>query len=357
MKIGLVVDPFGEKSPGGLGRAIFEIAKAIIEAGSEHEYTVFLKHEPKEAPAILGARWKLVSLHAKYLWLSAGPRLDKHLDACIFFTPIIPLFFFPKKSIIIVHDFAYLETPAASRKQKITSRLLYLLHARSLKKASTIVAVSEAAKESTIRHFHISPEKVQVIYNGFIVPDATPQKIETPEKFFLFAGVLKARKNVLGVIRAFAEFAANHPDYFLLIAGKKGGSYFVECEAAVKELGIGEKVRFLGYVTDGELSYLYTKATALVFPSFIEGFGMPVLEAMSACLPVITSNTGALAEVAGDAALLVDPHNPTDIAGAMATYADTPSLRDTYILKGKERVKNFSWSAGAEQFLRLIKNL
>ena len=169
--------------------------------------------------------------------------------------------------------------------------------------------------------------------------------------------MLKARKNVLGVISAFAEFAANHSDYFLLIAGKKGGGYFAECEALVEKLNIGDKVQFVGYVTDGQLAALYRKAEALVFPSFIEGFGMPVLEAMSAGLPVITSNTGALAEVADDAALLVDPYNPADIARAMAEYADTPSLRDTYILKGRERVKSFSWSAGAEQFLRLIKNL
>lgn len=353
MNIGLIMDPYGEKNPGGLGRAIFEIAKAIIEEGAGNSYTVFLKKGPAIPPAIRG-NWRLVALGVKYLWLSAGRHFDRTLDAYIFFTPVIPLFFFPRRSIAVVHDFAYLEALSHTWQRRLSVLVLFFIHSFSLKKATIIVAVSQATKDSTVRHFRIKPEKIRVVYNGFISYNGAPEPMEVPEKFFLFAGVLKERKNVLGVIRAFAEFLPHHPDFSLLIAGKTGGDYFAQCQALVEELGVGSTVQFLGYVTDGQLSYLYTKATALVFPSFIEGFGMPVLEAMDRGLPVITSNEGALAEVAADAALLADPRDPRDMARMMALFADNPHLRDKYIRRGQGRAAKFSWAAGGREFCDIL---
>ncbi len=354
MNIALVVDPYGEEKPGGLGRAIFEIAKGIVKGS--HKYTVYLKNAPqKETP--FGAHVKTAALVVKRLWLSGGKNLQKDHDVYIFFTPIIPLLFFPKKSIVVVHDFAYLELPPHTFKEKVSRTILRFLHGASLHKATKIVAVSNTAKQSVIRFFNIAPEKITVIYNGFIPLGEVGKAIEVPEKFFLFAGVIKARKNVFGVIHAFAEFAQTDTNHSLVIAGKTGGVYAQEAERLVEELGITEQVRFVGYVTDEELRYLYTKATALVFPSFVEGFGMPVLEAMSAGLPVITSNTGALAEVAGDAALLANPHSPSSIARAMQRLADDPLLRDMYREMGRKRAAEFSWEKNAKEFSTLIDSL
>jgi glycosyltransferase involved in cell wall biosynthesis len=353
MNIGLIVDPYGEKAPGGLGRAIFEMAKSIVESKPEHSYTLYMKDAPKTRPDIKG-EWQLKKIGARSLFFTAARAVDRTHDVHVFFNPIIPLFFFPKKSIVVVHDFAYLELGGRTFKEKLTRLVLYFAHGTSLHKASAVVAVSQAAKDSTIKHFHIDPKKIRVIYNGFIASSSAPKAVDVPPKFFLFAGVLKERKNVHGIIHAFAEFHRKHQDFHLLIAGKREGAYAKEAVRLAEGLGLETQVWFLGYVTDAELAYLYTKAVALVFPSFIEGFGMPVLEAMHAGLPVITSNTGALAEVAGDAALLVDPHNPTDIAHAME---DILTVRETYMQKGHARAQEFSWQKTASAFHEQIASL
>lgn len=356
MNISLILDPYGEDKPGGLGRAVLEMVRGIVARGPARDYTIYVKSEPKVLP-IEDERVRTIALGVRQLWLSGGKKLSRKSDLHVFFTPMMPLLFFPRKSIVVVHDFAYLELPQDSLRQKLVSAILYCLHKISLHKATAVVAISEAAKESIVRHFRIAPEKIRVIYNGFISSGSDITAIETPEKFFLFAGVLKARKNVLGIIRAFAEFAGSNQDYFLLIAGKTGGAYAEEAQQLADDLGISPRVRFLGYVTDGQLAYLYTKAAALVFPSFVEGFGMPVIEAMDRGLPVITSQTGPLAEVAGDAALLVDPYNPGDIARAMHIFSRDEALREEYIARGRARAAQFSWEKNGREFTELIDSI
>jgi glycosyltransferase involved in cell wall biosynthesis len=356
MNIALILDPYGEKTPGGLGRAIFEMAKSIIESDPTHSYTVYVKQAPQTPPNI-GGKWQLKRLEMRSLFFSIPRMLSRRHDIYLFLNPIVPLFFFPKKSIVVVHDFAYLEIGGRTIQEKFKTGALYLAHWLSLHKATKIVAVSHAAKESTIQYFGVDQKKIQVIYNGFIASESASEAIDVPNHFFLFAGVLKERKNVHGIIRAFAEFQKNHKDFFLVIAGKCEGTYAEAAVALAKKLGIAEQVKFVGYVTDAQLAYLYTKAVALVFPSFIEGFGMPILEAMDKGLPVITSNTGALAEVAGDAALLVNPHNPDTIAAAMMRIASDPQLKAALIERGNERARQFSWEKTAQQFHRVIVSL
>lgn len=352
MHIGLIIDPYEEKTPSGLGHGLFAQAKALVEEGQQNTYTLYLK-KFKELPAIGGTHWHAEALGGTSLFFNSARAMDRSLDMYVFLTPIIPLLFFPKKSVVVVHDYAYLELPQRSLAQRCMSLLLYAAHQVSLWKATKIIAVSQATKESTIKHFHIAPEKIQVIYNGFAPHLGTLEKVEVPELFFLFAGVLKERKNVAGIIKAFALFAKQDTSHRLLIAGKQSGPYAESLLRLTHELGVEKRVRFLGYVRDGELAYLYSRAEALIFPSFIEGFGIPVLEAMHAGLPVITSSTGALAEVAADAALLVDPSRPEDIAAAMRHIATDASLRHALIEKGRARATQFSWQKTAREMLRL----
>ncbi|KKW15567.1 MAG: hypothetical protein A2843_01305 [Candidatus Wildermuthbacteria bacterium RIFCSPHIGHO2_01_FULL_48_27b] len=341
MNIGLLLDPYGEKSPGGLGRAVFEMARGIRAADRKNSYVVYTKN----------------AMGVTSLFLQGARKMDRNLDLYIFFNPIVPLFLFPKRAIVVVHDFAYLELPGRSLLQKINGAVLYCAHALSLRKATKIIAVSNTAKESTIRHFGTNPDKIKVIYNGFIALDGTPEPIPAPDNFFLFAGVLKERKNVAGIIKAFGLFARNNTTHELLIAGKQSGTYADSLVVLARELGMEKRVRFLGYVTDGQLKYLYNKAQALVFVSFIEGFGMPVLEAMHAGLPVIASNNGALAEVAGDAALLVNPSAPRDIAAAMSRIASDALLRADLKENGMLRARQFSWDENARQFIEIMSAL
>jgi glycosyltransferase involved in cell wall biosynthesis len=279
--------------------------------------------------------------------------MDRTLDAYVFFTPIIPFFFRPKHSIVVALDFAYWTTPRSWR-NALSARLLFFLHKRALRMADAIAAISEETKQDAIRLFGIPAERITVVPLSHVPLGEEKETLPVPDRFFLFAGVLKERKNVAGIIKAFELFTKHNTTHELLIAGKQSGAYAESLVELVRERGLAKRVRFLGYVTDAQLAYLYSKAQALVFPSLLEGFGMPVLEAMSARLLVITSNRGALAEVAGDAALLVDPLRPEDIAAAMTRVATDAALHEELVEKGLRRAAQFSWQKTAGAILELI---
>lgn len=349
----MLLNPYGEKSPGGLGRSIFEMAKNILELDRENSYTLYFKDKEISRPAFKGEHWTYKGLGSKVLWLTGAFGMDRTLDAYIFFTPIIPFFLRPKHSIVFAFDFAYWSL-RSSWHEELSARLLFFLHKRALRQADAIVAISEETKQNVIQLFGIPAERVTVVHLSYVPLGERKDPLPVPDNFFLFAGVLKGRKNVAGVIRAFSLFARSDHSHELLIVGKQEGVYAESLLSLARKLGVEKRVRFLGYVTDAQLAYLYTKAQALVFPSFLEGFGMPVLEAMSAGLPVITSNQGALAEVADDAALLVDPARPEDIATAMSRVANDPQLREELTKKGIARAGQFSWQKTAGEILEII---
>ena len=353
MRIGLLLHPYGEKSPGGLGRSVFEMARNLIELDRKNSYTVYFKDQEVPRPSFVGDRWTFKGLGSRALWLTGAFGMDRTLDAYIFFTPIIPFFLRPKRSIVFALDFAYWNSRGSWR-ERLSARLLFCLHRRALWRADAIIAISEETKQSVMRLFGIPAKRITVVQLSYVPLGERKELLSVPNDFFLFAGVLKERKNVAGIIRAFALFAQNGGAYELLIAGKRGGAYAESLAGLARELGVEERVRFLGYVSDAQLAYLYNKPRALVFPSFIEGFGMPVLEAMHAGLPVITSDRGALAEVAGDAALLADPARPEDIAAAMGRIAVDEKLCGELRERGLRRAAQFSWRKTAERILEIL---
>lgn len=356
MRIGTLLNPYGEESPGGLGRSVFEMAKNLIELDRRNQYSIYFKDKEAPRPSFSGTHWTYTGLGSRALWLTGAFGMDRTLDVYIFFTPIIPFFFRPKRSIVIALDFAYWSMRSSWR-DELSARLLFFLHKRALRRADVVVAISEETKQSVIRLFGVPAERITVVYLSHVPLGEKKVSLPIPDNFFLFAGVLKERKNVAGIINAFSLFAKTNKTHELLIAGKQDGAYAESLRQLARTLGVEKRVRFVGYVTNAQLAYLYTKAQAFVFPSFIEGFGMPVLEAMSAGLPVITSSQGALAEVAGDAALLVDPRYPEDIAAAMSRIADDPQLREELKEKGLARAGQFSWQKTAEEILEIITDV
>jgi|SRR3989344_571852 len=356
MKIGMLLNPYREKSPGGLGRSIFEMAKNVIELDQNNSYTVYFKDRKIPRPSFHGEHWTYKGLGSKVLWLTGAFGMDRTLDAYIFFTPIIPFLLHPKRSIVFALDFAYWSM-RSSWSEGLSARLLFFLHKRALRKADAIVAISEETKQSVIQLFGIPAERITVVHLSYVSLGERKDPLSVPDNFFLFAGVLKERKNVAGIIRAFALFAGTNKTHELLIAGKQSGAYAESLLQLARELGIEKRIHFLGYVTNAQLAYLYNQAQAFVFPSFIEGFGMPVLEAMHAGLPVITSNNGALAEVVGNAALLVDPRNPQEIATAMDRITGDAGIRKELIEKGLLRARLFSWQKTAGEILEIITDL
>lgn len=357
MIIGIVLHPYGEDKPAGLARTIFEFTKALIANDPRNEYIIFLKKEPRVAPDLPGKNWRLVVLGEGLLWLERLRRAPR-ADIYVFNTPVMPLWWRPRRAVVLALDFAYKYFPPDDFRGRIRNHLMELYHRRSLRRADRIITMSEATKHDVIRFFHISPSKIQAVHWGFKqICNVAAETVDVPADFFLFVGVMKERKNVLNVVKGFRTFARHHTKsrHALVLCGKGEGAYVRRLKDYIRDEGIANRVIFPGYLTEGQVAYLYRHATALVFPSFVEGFGFPVLEAMDCGTPVITSDRSSLAELgAGGAALLVDPYQPERIAEAMALLVDDKNMREDLIRRGSARAARFLWDQRAPHFIHAI---
>jgi glycosyltransferase involved in cell wall biosynthesis len=188
---------------------------------------------------------------------------------------------------------------------------------------------------------------------------AVKNKYGLPDKFILYLGTVEPRKNIDGIIRGYNELRTmNHElgDYKLVIAGGKGWkskNIYKEWELSKFK----DDIKFLGYIDSADRAYLYNLAAVFVYPSFYEGFGFPPLEAMACGLPVVASYASSLPEVAGEAALMVDPYNINDIARALTEILTDDNLRKKLIARGLEQAKKFSWQKTAEEYLEILSKL
>jgi glycosyltransferase involved in cell wall biosynthesis len=217
-----------------------------------------------------------------------------------------------------------------------------------------------------VRAYEVDPGRVHVVYLGRDqafgpVRDADQiahvrERYGIVGRYLLYVGTLQPRKNLARVIDAFAGLAGDPAlaGVQLVLAGKRGWLYD-DLFAQVTRLGLTSRVVFPGYVEEADLPALLSGALALVFPSLYEGFGIPVLEAGACGVPVITSKTSSLPEVAGDAALLVDPHDVDAIADALLRIATDAELRAELDRRGQENVKRFSWEKCARETLTVLE--
>ena len=356
MNIGFILHPYGEDAPAGLGRATLKIIESLIAHDTANHYIVYLRRRPKILPTFAGSNWEIKILGYSFLWLDRGLWGEK-LDVCYFNTPILPFFVHPKRSIVILYDFAY--------RYFEHSRFLAWYHCRSLHRAAHVISISEFTKQEAIKFCSIAPQKIDVALLGYesrrVTEDGLPASAKVgilPQKFFLFAGVIKERKNVFGIVQAYELLLGRGiRSHVLVIAGRCEGAYYEMIRRYVVNRKLEASVLFLDYVSDADLAHIYSRAEAVVYPSFIEGFGFPVLEAFDVGVPIISSTTSSLPEVAGDAALLVNPTSIEEICGAMVRILTEPGLRASLIAKGREQVKKFSWDRFANTVLSIVSRL
>lgn len=356
MRIGIILHPYDEDKPAGLARTIFELTKGMLEIDKKNEYIIFLKKNPCVPPDLPGKNWHAEVLGDGWFWLERL-RTAEPADAYIFNTPIMPLFWRPPRTVILALDFAYWYLAPKTLKGQFSKWLTFFLHKRALGRADIVVAISDATKKELTGLFRVPQKKIRVVYCGFKrICDVPEKAITLPPKFFFFAGIIKQRKNVLNIIKAFHLFSKKDNAQALIIGGNGSGAYYDSVRQYVDDNNLKERVLFAGHLNDGELSYAYKRAEALVFPTLIEGFGYPVLEAMDCGTPVITSNQSSLAEVGGNgAALLVDPHDVGDIARAMEQIVKEPIIRTSLISKGLIQTRRFSWLKSAKEFLVILE--
>jgi O-antigen biosynthesis alpha-1,2-mannosyltransferase len=219
-------------------------------------------------------------------------------------------------------------------------------------RSDMIIAVSRFTASQVEQLLGVEPARIRVVSHGVYLPPASPST--SREKLILCVGAIQRRKNIARVVKAFENLP---PEWSLVLAGAQDGYGAAQELHAVEQSPRRAGIRVAGYVPAVELDSLYRRASILAFPSLDEGFGMPVLEAMAHGVAVVTSNRSALPEVAGGAALLVDPEDPDDVAGALARLAADDALREELAIRGLARAREFSWESALEKTWAVYKEL
>ncbi len=268
--------------------------------------------------------------------------------------------------IVTVHDVSFLEHP----NYFTWTRRAQLRHtvARTVKRAARVLTVSEFSRDAILRSYDISPDKVRVIPNA-ANPDfrvigrekaqrMVAERLNMQEPFVLSVGDLQPRKNQIGLIEAFARMISARPQikHHLVLTGKETWFTPKVREAAIAS-GFAGRIHFTGFVSDDRLLELYNACDCFVFPSFYEGFGLPILEAMACGRAVACSNTAAMPEVADGAGILFDPHSVEEIERAMADILLDPELRARKERLGLQRAATFSWQKSARATLDVYREV
>lgn len=268
--------------------------------------------------------------------------------------------------VVTVHDVSFLERPEYF--SHVRRMQLRLTVAKTVLRAGGILTVSEFSKAAILRAYDVPASKVHAIPNA-ANPDfrligrekaakAVREHLRFDAPFVLSVGDIQPRKNHLGLIEAFSRLLTAHPrlTHHLVLAGKET-SFAPRVREAARRSGFNGRIHFTGFVSDAQLLNLYNACDCMAFPSFYEGFGLPILEAMACGRAVVCSNTSAMPEVADGAGIVFDPNQPEDIARAMADILLDPELRARMERLGIQRAAHFSWQNSARATLEVYKNI
>ncbi len=404
MKIGIncqtILNP-GHGERAGVGHYTYYLVKNLLKIDKKNEYVLFFDEliSPSAVEKIIGknkkAKAKFFPFHRHkhylpfaytHILFSAFVEKEK-LDVYHAPANILPLNY-KGKSVVTVHDLAIYAHPEWFPqnfiKRQVSKKLLV---PQSIKKADKVIAVSKSTKKDIIKLFKTKPSKIEVIYEGVEtegIPDVSKvvcgtKDVRCREELFnrynikndyvLFLGTIEPRKNLVPVIEAFGEVIKNNKNlakkYQFVIAGARGWKFvkvFKAIEKVNKELlelypERGSFIKYVGYVEHADKISLIGNAKCFVFPSLYEGFGLPVLEAMSLGTPVITSKISSLPEVAGKAAVLINPHNRKSIAKELEKILKSSPTRKKMSAAGKKQAVKFNWKNVARETLQVYKSL
>jgi glycosyltransferase involved in cell wall biosynthesis len=260
--------------------------------------------------------------------------------------------------IVTVHDLTFVHQPDLVAED--TRRFFEPLLHRAIARGATIHVVSDYVGQEVRAAFGLGPDRVVRVYPGITATGggdpAAGRRVAGAERYVLALGQLEPRKNLPNLVRAFDHLADADRDLSLVIAGPDGWGR-PEFEAAVEAATHGDRVRWLGYVSNDDRRDLLAGATAFAYPSLYEGFGHPPLEAMAAGVPVVATTAGAVPEITGDAALLADPSDHEALARELGRAIGDEQVRAELISRGHARVREFSWDQAAEHFTTLYRDV
>ncbi|NIA02483.1 MAG: glycosyltransferase [Nitrospirae bacterium] len=362
MKIGIDASRYADNEATGVEWYSYHIINGLIEEAKNHDILLY----SRKKLGIKGVQNKV--LPAKRLWtLRTLSKEMKVNPPDVLFVPshVLPLNL-PKKSVIMIHDVAF----KYLRKSYSFSQYHYLNWSTkfAVKNATKIIVPSEATGKDLVKFFKCPKEKIEVVYHGFTAPEVSDKEIDKVMKnskvfkhfeitkdspYILFVGRLESKKNLVRLVEAFDNFRKSHPEYRLILAGKRGVG-FERLMKAVNRLKMANSVVMPGYVTEEEKAALYKYCKVFAFPSLYEGFGLPILEAFHYKKPVLSSHVSCLPEVAGDAACYIDPYDREVMTAGMERLVADKNFAKKLVHLGTERLKSFTWKKVAKQTLQII---
>ena len=341
----------------GIGTYIRNILIELSRLDRDTEYVVLCRPDDVESGDVLGRNFRMVPETAPTYSIAEQIKIPLALAREGVRLVHEPHYVLPPaircRSVVTIHDCIHLMFP-----QYLPSRLAHVYAKGSMwsatRKADRILTVSEASKRDILRLFNVRPEKVVVVYNAiderFLAPanaermDLVRQRYQLDDPFVLYVGNIKPHKNIERLIDAFGRARHQGPDNLKLVIIGDEISKYPALRQSVHKHKLDKHVRFLGFQPQETLAAFYRLARAFVFPSLYEGFGLPALEAMACGAPVVTSNVSSLPEVAGGAALLVDPYDSEAIANGIVRAVTDDAMRADLIARGYERARSFSWT-------------
>ncbi len=369
-----MLNPIGGERA-GVGHYTFHIVKALLEIDQDNEYFLYFDHLMPNAvvddfsQANVTVRRLPFSRYRKFLpfayshLLLAAYLSRDQLD--VFHAPanVMPLSY-NRPTVVTIHDLAIYEHPEWFPSQVASTRLLV---PQTVKKAAAIIAVSKATKKDLLDLFNLTSKKVHVILEAadtatLNLRDRTVdvrKYYKLPKKFIFYVGTIDPRKSLPTLIQAWQRLSRLRPkavqDTALVIAGGAGyrGQDVLELIAELKD----PSVRYLGYLSHNHKIRLMKEASAFVFPTRYEGFGLPVLEAMQLGTPVISTNISSIPEVTGSAALLVKPDDVDGFTQALLSILTKPVLAKRLSQDGKKQAKLFSWTKAAKETLAVYQQV
>lgn len=372
MLIGIEAERANHPQKTGVEHYAKQLILGLAEIDHINKYVLYLRSNPEKWFYNLPNNFSVKILRFPLFWTQlrlSWEMLFYPVDVLMIPASALP-FIHPKKTVVTIHDIGWRYFP-----KSFTWFMRFFLEwstRYAIKRASKIIAVSNATKKDIIKFYNISGSKVFVIYHGYDKenpksllcrqagkiqnPDKTQNSnIKFPEKYILFLSTLQPRKNLEGLIDGFRLLKQEHPDlpHKLVVVGKPGWKFG---SILRKIFDNQDMVVYLNHISDNDKWTILSKADLLVLPSFYEGFGMTILEAFAAGVPVAASKVSSMPEVAGDAAVYFDPNNLIDIKNAIKCVLLDKLMSDCLKEKGRERLKNFSWEKCAIETLAVLKS-
>lgn len=334
-----------------------EIIKALSEIDQLNRYILYAQSDPSKRLGKLPTNfqtkimpfpkfWSQVRLSWEMLW--------KKPDCLFVPSHTVPIIH-PKNTVVTLHDLGFKHFPELYSPQELVYHNWTMNY--SATHAKEIITPSEFTKKDLVKTYAIDPTKIHVIYHGFDKEMFKPDPNIKKKPCILFIGRIEKKKNITGMIKAYAllrrEKRITHQ---LVLAGSPGFGYeSIKAEMDKLPEEIKKDIIELGYIDQNEYVRRLQEADIFLFTSFFEGFGMPIIEAFACETAVITSNTSSMPEIAGNAALVVDPRKPLEIAAALSRLINSPKLKQDLIFRGRMRARLFSWEKAGHETLEILK--